>query len=128
MKHLAEILLVGGGGLIGSVARYLMQGATYRLIRDPWIPWGTLAVNVLGCFVIGFLSELAQTRQVFGPQLRLFLFIGVLGGFTTFSTFAYETVAFTQSGQWLPFAANAMLHLFLCLGAVWVGAILSHLL
>jgi fluoride exporter len=122
------LLLVGFGGFFGSILRYLSQGGIYRWIEKPWIPWGTLAVNVVGCFALGFLAELAQTRQIIGPQLRLFLFIGVLGGFTTFSTFGFETFALARDGQWGSFVGNVGLHLLLCLGAVWAGTVISRLL
>lgn len=123
-----EILLVGSGGFIGSVARYLAGGLTYRLIRDPWLPWGTLIVNVAGCFVIGLLGGLAESRQILGPEARLFLFIGVLGGFTTFSTFGYETFALARDGQFLQSSLNILLQLALGLGAVWIGNICSRLI
>jgi fluoride exporter len=123
-----NILLVGAGGFLGSIARYLTGGVIYSWVRTPWLPWGTLVVNVLGCLIIGFLGGLAEARQVLGPEVRLFLFIGVLGGFTTFSTFGYETFALLRDGQTLQAVLNILLQLLLGLGAVWAGYIISRLL
>jgi CrcB protein len=90
-------------------------------LDNPWLPFGTLVVNVVGCFLIGFLSGLAEARSVFGPEVRLFLFIGVLGGFTTFSSFAYETFALARDTENLAAAANIFAQVILGLIAVWVG-------
>ena len=88
-----RILLVGCGGFIGAVLRYLVSVGTLRLLGTPL--YGTLVVNVVGCLLIGFLGGLAEERQYLGPQVRLFLFVGLLGGFTTFSSVAYETAHHT---------------------------------
>ena len=77
-----RILLVGCGGFIGAVLRYLVSVGTLRLLGTTL--YGTLVVNVVGCLFIGFLGGLAEERQYLSPQLRLFLFVGILGGFTTF--------------------------------------------
>lgn len=122
-----KILLVGSGGFIGSVLRYIISGATYRLFERPWFPYGTLSVNVLGCLLIGFLSGLAESRQLFSPEVRLLLFIGLLGGFTTFSTFGYESFNFARDGQWTATMLNIGLQVVLGLAAVWLGHILSRL-
>jgi CrcB protein len=121
-----EILLVGTGGFLGSVARYATGGLVYRFVRTPLLPWGTLTVNVLGCLAIGLCSGLAESRQLFSPDVRLFLFIGVFGGFTTFSTFGYETFALARDGETMLTAANILLQLVLGLGAVWAGHALSR--
>jgi CrcB protein len=121
-----ELLLVGTGGFLGSIARYAMGGLVYRLVRTPLLPWGTLAVNVLGCLAIGFCGGLAESRQLFSPGTRLFLFIGVFGGFTTYSTFGYETFALARDGETLATVANIALQIVLGLGAVWAGHILSR--
>jgi len=121
-----EGLMVGSGGFIGSVARYALGGAVYSIVRTPLLPWGTLAVNVLGCLAIGFCGGLAESRQLFSPDARLFLFIGIFGGFTTFSTFGYETFALARDGETLLTAANILLQITLGLGAVWMGHVLSR--
>jgi len=122
------IMLVGVGGFLGSVLRYLVGGWVHRLLDNPWFPYGTLVVNLVGCLVIGFLGGLADNRQVFSPESRLFVFIGILGGFTTFSSFAYETSAFLNDGQVVAASFNVGLQVLLGLVAVWIGGCLSRLL
>jgi CrcB protein len=122
------IVWVGLGGFLGSVLRYVLGGWVHRGLNNPWFPWGTFVVNATGCLVIGFLAGLAETRQAFNPEARLFIFIGVLGGFTTFSTFAYETSAFFDDGQILAAFLNIGLEVILGLAAVWLGGTLSRLL
>lgn len=85
------LLLVGTGGFIGSVLRYLISGLVFRLLDKPWFPVGPLAVNLLGCLAIGLLGGIAEQRRIFTPEFRFFVFVGILGGFTTFSAFAYDT-------------------------------------
>jgi len=116
-----DILLVGFGGFIGSVGRYVLSGLTYRFVPTAAMPLGTMLVNVLGCGAIGFLAGMMDARQLIGPGLRLFLLIGVLGGFTTFSTFGYETLALARDGDHLRAGANVLLTVVLCLVAVWLG-------
>ena len=121
-----KLVLVGTGGFLGSVSRYLMSGLAHRIAGQVNFPVGTLTVNVIGCLAIGLLSGLAESRQLFNPELRLLIFIGFLGGFTTFSTFGYEIVSFARDGQLMASLANLMLHLVLGLGAVWTGLALSR--
>jgi CrcB protein len=123
----AAILLVGSGGFIGSVLRYLLSGLVFRTFGKPWFPYGTLVVNVLGCFVIGYLGGLAEHRRIFNQEVRLFVFIGILGGFTTFSAFAYETSTLLRDARLLGAWVNVGLQLLLGLVAVWLGTILSRL-
>ncbi len=87
-----RLLLIGMGGFLGSVLRYLMSSYVQQITQSAVFPYGTLAVNLVGCAVIGFLSQLADTREVFTPETRALVFVGVLGGFTTFSTFGNESV------------------------------------
>jgi len=123
-----NIILVGAGGFFGSVFRYVLGGWVYSLIRTPLFPYGTLAVNLLGSFLIGFLGGLSESRQVFSPESRLFLFIGVLGGFTTFSSFGFETFALARDGEMLAAAGNILAQVVFGLGAVWLGNVLSRFL
>jgi fluoride exporter len=120
MKSL-DIILVGAGGAIGSVLRYLSSGFVQRL--DFWgsFPAGTLAVNFVGCTLLGLLGGLSDSRFLFGPGGRLFVFIGILGGFTTFSTFSYETLALIRAGEAAKAALNASASLLLCLAGTWLG-------
>jgi CrcB protein len=122
---LTQSLFVGAGGFLGSVLRFTVGGVAHRLLPTTQLPVGTLAVNVAGCFVIGLLGGLGESRHVFGPQARLFLFIGVLGGFTTFSSFGYETLALARDADYLRAGANVILNLGAGLVAVWLGLALA---
>ncbi len=126
-RWLADAGTVGVGGFLGSVLRYWVTGAVYALVAAPRLPWGTLAVNVAGCFAIGLLGGLAETRGVLTASARLFLFIGVLGGFTTFSTFGYETLALLREQAVARALLNAGLQLTLGVGAAWAGLAASRL-
>lgn len=120
---LKQLLLVGAGGFIGSVFRFMISGWVQRLVVTGVFPYGTLVVNVLGCFLIGILGGLAEYRQVLEPGQRLFLMIGVLGGFTTFSTFAFETLSLMQDAELLKSLVNTLLQVCLGLAAAFAGFI-----
>ena len=116
-----KILLAGVGGFIGSTLRYLVSGFVQDWSRSIDFPYGTLAVNLIGCLAIGFLSQLAETRGYFTAEARTLVFIGVLGGFTTFSAFSNETMNLWREGEAALAAINVAAHLLLCLGAVWIS-------
>lgn len=122
-----NVLFVGIGGFIGSAMRYLIGGYVQQSTKSLF-PFGTLTVNVIGCFVIGFLSQLVESRGIFSSEQRAFIFIGILGGFTTFSSFGNETLNLMRDGQMLNAFANVGLNLFLGLFAVWLGRTLSYLI
>ncbi|MGD9633819.1 MAG: fluoride efflux transporter CrcB [Pirellulales bacterium] len=119
-------LAVALGGCLGSVARYWLSGAVYRYSGSGF-PYGTLAVNVLGCLALGTIMGLVEYRQWFGPNLRLFLTIGIMGGFTTFSTFGFETFALLRDHQYLPALENVAGNVLLGLAAVTAGWFLAKL-
>jgi len=121
-----KLFLAGIGGFIGSTLRYAATGYVQQLSRSIDFPYGTLAVNVIGCFVIGFLSQLAESRGMFTAESRTFVFIGILGGFTTFSAFGNETMNLWRDGQNTLALANVAAHLFLGLGAVWISRALAY--
>ena len=123
-----EILLVGSGGFIGAAMRYLVGGWVHRLLDQPFFPYGTLVVNVLGCLTIGLLGGLSESRQLFPAETRLFIFVGILGGFTTFSSFGYETLNLLRDGEFTPAVMNMTLQLGLGLLAVWGGLVISRYL
>lgn len=102
-----EIFFVGLGGLAGSVARYKLGGWILHRTLGTHFPWSTFAVNLIGCFAIGILAGFAERFDAIGPQARLFLFTGVLGGFTTFSAFGLETVNLLRRGEMLSASAYA---------------------
>ena len=99
---LKNILLVGMGGGIGSIARFLAQKYVYQLYPHPF-PMGTFLVNISGCFLIGVIYALAEKNNLFDPGLRLFLITGICGGFTTFSSFALENIVLAKSGEFFQF-------------------------
>ena len=121
MQVFKNIVLVGMGGFLGSVLRYLLSGWSQGWMKSAVFPVGTATVNILGCLVIGLLGGLAENNQLFSPQLRLFLFLGVLGGFTTFSTFGYETMALVRDRELLLAFANVAIQLIFGFGAVLIG-------
>jgi crcB protein len=125
MKPLALVFLGGG---IGASLRHLLGGAAQALSKSATFPWGTLAINVTGCFAIGLLAELAEERGVPSGNVRTFLFVGVLGGYTTFSSFGNETINLLRGGEALAAAANAGGQLALGLLAVALGRAAARLL
>jgi len=122
---LINAALVGSGGFLGALARYGLGGFVHRFLPFATFPFGTLAVNLVGCFAIGVLGGLTETRQLFAPEFRTFVFIGVLGGFTTLSTFGYETYALMRDSEYALAAANVGLQVIGGLTLVWLGWALS---
>jgi fluoride exporter len=121
-----KLFLAGIGGFIGSSLRYAVTGYVQTWSRSIDFPYGTLAVNLIGCFLIGFLSQLAESRGVFTAESRTFIFIGILGGFTTFSAFGNETMNLWREGDNLLAMVNVAAHLLLGLGAVWASRALAY--
>lgn len=121
-----KIMLVGFGGFIGSVFRYLASGYVQDLSGSVGFPFGTIAVNLVGCFVIGFLSYLADARGVLSADARSFIFIGVLGGFTTFSAFGNETMNLLRDRQMAYALANIGIQVIAGLFLVWAGRSLAY--
>jgi CrcB protein len=125
---LTNILLVGAGGFIGSALRYLASGYVQQSTKSIDFPYGTLAVNVIGCFIIGLLAQLAESRGVFTSESRLFVFTGILGGFTTFSSFGNETLNLARDSQMMNALANIGANVIIGLLAVWLGRTVSYLI
>ncbi len=122
-----KILLLGVCGFAGTVARYLLQGAVYTATGSAF-PFGTLAVNVLGCFVLGILNGLFIDRFLMDPQWRICFTVGFCGAFTTFSTMVYETGQLAEGRQFLLAAANITASLLVGFLFLWLGAALARLL
>jgi len=117
----SKIFLAGIGGFVGSAVRYAVTGFVQHSSGSIRFPFGTLAVNLIGCLLIGFLSQLAEARGIFTADTRTLIFIGVLGGFTTFSAFGNETINMWRDGELALAFANIAAHVVLCLGAVWLS-------
>lgn len=124
---MTKVLLIGLGGALGAMSRYLLGGWVQRVTGSD-LPLGTLAVNVIGCLFIGAIMTLVEDRQVFRPETRLFLVTGILGGFTTFSSFGYETFALLRDGESWFALGNVAANVLLGLAAVIVGRILVQFL
>jgi len=122
MKH---VLLVGLGGCIGSIARYKLGGLILHHWANQRLPVSTLAVNVLGCLVAGVLSGLIERHGMFSAEARMFLFTGLLGGFTTFSAFGLESVLLLRRGEIVVAGCYIALSLLLGLSALWLGLALA---
>jgi len=123
----SRTLLVAFGGMLGSIARYWLAGVIQRLDGAEF-PFGTLGVNVLGSFIVGVVMALSLERGTLPPNARIFLAIGLCGGFTTMSTFSYETMALLRDGQAILGLGNVAATLIACLVAVWLGQVIGRIL
>lgn len=114
-----HILYIGVGGFIGAVSRYLLSRYISNLL--PAFPFGTLTVNVLGSFISGFILYSVTAGRNVSPELRDFITIGLIGGFTTMSAFAYESFRLAELNQFMLFALNIALNMIFCIGAIYAG-------
>ena len=126
MPSLYSILFVALGGALGSVSRYMLGSWTQSLSNSIVFPYGTLIVNLVGCFIIGLLSQLVETQGIFTPESRAFIFVGILGGFTTFSSFGNDTVNLLRAGGNFNALANVSANVILGLALVWIGRMLAY--
>jgi CrcB protein len=115
-------LWVAVGGALGSVARYWCSGVVANWFGESF-PWGTIIVNVLGSFIIGLFATLTAPdgRLFVASEARVFVMVGLCGGYTTFSSFSLQTLNLAREGEWLGAGANVVLSVVLCLLAVWIG-------
>lgn len=111
---------------MGSVLRFVIGGAIQRAIPMAGFPFGILVVNVIGCGAIGMVSGLAESRDIVTPELRLFVVVGLLGGFTTFSTFANDGIAMLRDDAFGEALATIALHVIVGFAAVWLGHKLTN--
>ena len=123
-----NIIIIGAGGFIGAVLRYLAVLSMQAVKAKTNISLSTLLVNVLGCLLIGFLAALAENSKLISTDTSNFLVIGILGAFTTFSTFGYESFNLLKSGMNLQFAMNIIFQLVFGLAAVWGGMNLARII
>lgn len=124
---LLKIVAVGSGGFLGAVFRYLISVFAQSKFPDSKFPYGTVAANLIGCLLIGFLAGLFELKSWGNPEFRLFIFVGILGGFTTFSTFSHETFLLWENGKMLLSLLNVGVQLVFGLAFVWVGYQLTKL-
>ena len=120
-----QVLAIAAGGAVGSVLRFWMSTWVHSFVGRTF-PYGTLTVNVLGCLAMGFLFVLFVDRLSDNAVLRAGILIGVLGGFTTFSSFSIETFNLIEQGEWVKAVVNMTGSLLLCVGATWAGVILGR--
>jgi CrcB protein len=123
---LALYCWIAVGSALGGVARYFCSGVAARLLGETF-PWGTLLVNVTGSFLIGLFATLTgpDGRIFAGSTARQFVMFGLLGGFTTFSSFSLQTLTLAQDSEWLQACGNIVGSVVLCLFAVWLGHLLA---
>ena len=123
---LQKLLLIAVAGGFGSLARYGLSGVVQNSSGSAF-PYGTVAVNVLGCLVFGFLVAVSEGRFAVSPQTRAMILVGFMGAFTTFSTFVFETVALLEDSQWLLALGNMSLQNFVGMAALILGLFIGRL-
>ena len=122
-----NILAIGSGGFIGAIARYLLSTAVQHAVKPEQFPIGIFIVNILGCFLIGLLAALFELKSWMNVELRLFVFVGVLGGFTTFSTFINDSLLLGKEGAFLAALLNMGGQVLIGLLCVWLGYLSTRL-
>ena len=125
MRNLNEILIISMGAVLGANARWFISRYAARIF-GPVFPYGTLFINVTGSLVVGFFVVWTSERVLVDPRWRLLVVIGFCGAFTTFSSFAFETMAYFEQGHWMLMAANFLANNLLCLGAALSGMALAR--
>ena len=115
-----EVVIIAFSGALGSISRYLLSGWAYRIFGER-LAYGTIAVNVIGCFALGLAMEMSLVTDLLPRTLRLAVTIGFLGAFTTFSTFGYETQQYMESGAWWLAFLNVAGNVVFGIVAVWAG-------
>jgi fluoride exporter len=116
-----KLILVGIGGFIGATLRYLLSAYVQNMTQNAIFPYGTFAVNMIGCFLIGMGAYLVETQSGMTSEMRLLLLVGLLGSFTTYSTYSSETVTLLQGQRVLLALVNSVAHLVIGLSAVVLG-------
>lgn len=119
---LKTLFIIGTGGFLGSIARYLTQIMVERYLHSSF-PWGTFVANIAGSFIIGVVYALSERGNLLSPEIRMFMAVGFCGGFTTFSSFAYNNLTMISENNYFQLMANIGLSLFLGISAVFLGII-----
>ena len=122
-----SLLLIGVGSCIGGISRYIVQEFVQKHYPSS-IPLGTLSVNIIGCFIIGVVYALASKGNILSPELRLFLAPGLCGGFTTFSSFAYENISLMQDGEFFYTSQYVLLSILFGFASVYLGILFIKLI
>src|SRR3990172_134769 len=125
---MGNLLLIGIGGFVGAIARFWLSGRVQDLSGSIGFPYGTLVINLVGCFLLGVLSYLIDVRGMFTPEVRSLLIVGLLGAFTTFSTFSMETFNLLAAGESVRALLNISSSVIFGLAAVWAGRMLLLLI
>jgi CrcB protein len=128
VQLLQQYFVIGLGGALGSMLRFGLGSWVDATVSKAGqlFPWGTIVVNITGCFVIGFIAGISfGDRALISPLARSFIMIGILGGYTTFSSFSLQTLTLAQNNQWSGAAANVTISLVLCLVGTWLGSLLA---
>ncbi len=121
-----SMAIVGMGGFLGAIARYLVSGYLQQNVTSVF-PWGTFVVNITGCLLIGLVYGLSERGEVLSPEIRLFLTVGICGGFTTFSTLSNDALMLIRQQEWFRFALYTSLSLFAGLVAVYFGRLIPNI-
>lgn len=125
MFSVSQLLVIMLGGAVGALLRFLVSTSVYQVMGRSF-PYGTLSVNLIGSFLMGFLAVLFMTRlNELSPHWQMAILVGFLGSFTTFSTFSLDTLALLQQGEFIKATANVFLSVLVCLVAVWLGGLLA---
>ena len=122
-----DFFVISLGAIVGANARYLLSRYAARLL-GPVFPYGTLIINVLGSMIVGFFVIWTSERVLADPRWRLLVVVGFCGSFTTFSSYAFETMAYFEQGQWLLMLTNFLSNNLLCLGGALAGMALARVL
>ena len=123
-----NLIIIGAGGFCGAILRYLISGGVQRWTQSVNFPHGTLAVNLIGCLVIGMLTRLDEVRSILSPEMRFFIMIGLLGAFTTYSTFSNEAMNLLNDRRIHLAILYVGAHMVLGLVAVFLGRISTYLI
>jgi fluoride exporter len=122
---IVNFIVVSAGAIVGANLRYILSRYTAKVL-GPVFPYGTLIINILGSFIVGWFMIWTTERVLVDPRWRLLIVVGFCGGFTTFSSYAFETMAYFEQGQWVLMATNFLTNNLLCLAAALAGMALAR--
>ncbi|HJT69991.1 MAG TPA: fluoride efflux transporter CrcB [Terriglobales bacterium] len=127
MRTLNDLVVISLGAIFGANARWIISRFAAKIL-GPVFPYGTLFINIAGSFIVGFFMIWSTERVLLDPRWRLLIVVGFCGAFTTFSSFAYETMAYFEQGQWALLFTNFLSNNLLCLGAALAGMAVARVL